>query len=185
MTLIVDVDYAEDLATRSTEIYVFATRMREAANTRGAQFFLNCRYVTRPKLYPRPAKSMRIIDCLALYVFGCQVREFTLKALWSGNETSKTGYEKPKFSSFVSHPSTSRNNCVNFSRYVGRTNIWTRGPRAVNTGPCVWLGVADSGCCTSAETPAAKAGGGAMLEISNQATRPMKVFCATITLSSL
>src|SRR5438067_1059796 len=102
--LIVDVDYAKDLATWSAEIYVFATRMREAANTRGAQFFLNCRYVTRPKLYPRPAKSMRIIDCLALYVFGCQVRKFNAEALWSGKETSKTGYEKPKFSSFVSHP---------------------------------------------------------------------------------
>ena len=87
--LIVDVDYAEDLATWSAEIYVFATRMREAANTRGAQFFLNCRYVTRPKLYPRPAKSMRAIDCLALYVFGCQVREFNAEGTVVGKRNEQ------------------------------------------------------------------------------------------------
>src|SRR5439155_1684754 len=87
--LIVDVDYAEDLATWSAEIYVFATRMREAANTRGAQFFLNCRYVTRPKLYPCPAKSMRIIDCLALYVFGCQVREFNAEGTVVGKRNEQ------------------------------------------------------------------------------------------------
>ena len=87
--LIVDVDYAEDLATWSAEIYVFATRMREAANTRGAQFFLNCRYVTRPKLYPRPAKSMRVIDCLALYVFGCQVREFNAEGTVVGKRNEQ------------------------------------------------------------------------------------------------